>query len=408
MANAGKNMNRPGKTLQRPVRILWANAYCLLDTSSGAAMAVRQMLLQLKKKGMDVRILGAANFDHERGTAGLKNRWQAVKERTGTFVILDDGALAHQVFVTQSTQRPEMTCREETAWFGKYRRVLAEFQPDILYYFGGKPLDFLIANEARTRGCVVAFYLANGYYTQNRWCRDVDRVITDSKATADLYKKRLGIVPLPVGPFIDPAEVRTAYHTRKQLLFINPMLSKGAGIVARLAMLMAGRRPDIVFEVVQARGSWEEVLKMVSGTYGKPVESLDNVVVTPHTNDMRPVYGRARLLLAPSLGWESAGRVLVEAMINGIPPVVTDCGGMPELVGNGGVVWQLPPDFHEKPYNRIPPDHQLEPVIQCIESLYDNRAQYETLSARALHMARTRHGMEKSTRRLVQALGIPQ
>ena len=32
----------------RKPRLLWANAFCLLDTSSGASMSVRQMLLQLK------------------------------------------------------------------------------------------------------------------------------------------------------------------------------------------------------------------------------------------------------------------------------------------------------------------------------------------------------------------------
>ena len=31
----------------RKPRLLWANAFCLLDTSSGASMSVRQMLLQL-------------------------------------------------------------------------------------------------------------------------------------------------------------------------------------------------------------------------------------------------------------------------------------------------------------------------------------------------------------------------
>jgi hypothetical protein len=60
-----------GKPSRTP-KILWANTYCLLDTSSGAAMSVRQMLLQLVKQGYEVRILGATNFDHECGTTGRK------------------------------------------------------------------------------------------------------------------------------------------------------------------------------------------------------------------------------------------------------------------------------------------------------------------------------------------------
>ncbi len=393
------------KGVARSFKILWANTYCLLDTSSGAAMAVRQMLMQLKKMGMDIRILGATNFDHDRGTAGL-DHWSSIKKRHGEFITLTDGSLAHLIYVTKSTQRTDMTCQEEHHWFEIYRRILGQYKPDILFYFGGKPLDFLIAHEARTQGCRVAFYLVNGNYTQDRWCRDVDTVITDSNATADLYRKRLGINPVPVGTFIDPAEVRAAHHSRKRLLFINPTLAKGAGIVARLAMLMAKRRPDITFEVVQARGTWEAVVKLVSGTLGTPVQNQDNVVVTPHTRDMRPVYGRARLLLAPSLWWESGARVLVEAMINGIPPVITQCGGMPELVRDAGIVWQLASELHEKPYHRIPADDQFEPLIKCIESLYDDPARYEKLSARAREIAHMYHGMDISTRRLVQALKL--
>jgi hypothetical protein len=37
--------------LRRKPRLLWANLYCLLDTSSGASMSVRQMLMQLVQAG---------------------------------------------------------------------------------------------------------------------------------------------------------------------------------------------------------------------------------------------------------------------------------------------------------------------------------------------------------------------
>lgn len=55
-----------------PRKILWANRYCLLDTSGGASLSARQMLVQLKRRGWDVRILGATIFDSERGMTLLK------------------------------------------------------------------------------------------------------------------------------------------------------------------------------------------------------------------------------------------------------------------------------------------------------------------------------------------------
>lgn len=389
--------------VQRRPRLLWANVYCLLDHSSGASMAVRQMLLQLVQSGWEVSILGATVFDHERGTAGLQGQWPALKARRGALVSLVDGVLEHRLFVTASTHRDQMQCWEEGAWYSLYQQALEQFRPDMVFYYGGKPFDFLIAAEARACGIPAVFYLANGSYRKTRFCRDVDLLLTDSQATADLYARRLGVAPVPVGAFIDPVRVVAQQHARERVLFVNPRPEKGAAIVVRLAMLLERCRPDIVFEVVESRGGWAEMLRRVSGAMGSPREVLDNVVVTPTTEDMRPVYGRARVLLAPSLWWESAGRVVAEAMLNGIPAIITDNGGMPEMMHDGGIVLKLDACFH-KDLDRLPPDSALEPVLQHLEALFDDEAQYAALSRCAAQVGRTVHSLQASTARLLQAL----
>lgn len=382
----------PGEPVRKP-RLLWANVYCLLDCSSGASMTAREMLRQLEGAGYDVRILGASVFDDERGTAGVLGQWPALQARQGEVLKLGDGPLEHRTLITADTRRDAMSCAEESRWFLLYRQALDRVRPDVVFYYGGQPLDFLIAAEARARGIPVAFYLANASYGQSRWCRDVDLVLTNSSATANLYARRLGVVPVAVGAFIDPARV----------LFINPSLEKGVAVVVRLAMMLEQRRPDIVFEVVESRGNWGRMLRAVSTALGDPRETLANVTVTAHTSDMRPVYGRARLRLAPSLWWESMGRVLVEAMLNGIPPVVTDRGGMPEMVGEGGIMLRFDEAFHEKPYTRVPLAEALEPLVQRLEALYDDEATYALLAAAALRAGQAHH-RDASTRRLLQAL----
>lgn len=54
-------------TQKRKPRLLWANPSCLLDTSSGASMTVRQMLLQLAACGYEIQVLGATVFDNPKG-----------------------------------------------------------------------------------------------------------------------------------------------------------------------------------------------------------------------------------------------------------------------------------------------------------------------------------------------------
>lgn len=64
------------KTAAKPrkPRLLWANVYCLLDTSSGASMAVREMLLQLARRGYEIAVLGATVFDNPRGITRLQDQ----------------------------------------------------------------------------------------------------------------------------------------------------------------------------------------------------------------------------------------------------------------------------------------------------------------------------------------------
>jgi glycosyltransferase involved in cell wall biosynthesis len=376
----------------------------LLDVSSGASMSVRQMLLQLQRAGWDVSILGATVFDDKRGTTRLTEHWTKIRRRPGQFVDVKDGALVHRLIVTAGAKRAEMTSREESAWYHGYVQTLEQFRPDIIFYYGGQPFDYLIAGEARRRGIGVAFYLVNANYQKDRWCRDVDLIVTDSHATADLYSKRLGLDVRPVGKFIDPSQVVASERTDQRILFINPLPTKGAYWVVALALWLEHRRPDIIFEVVESRGRWSTALRGVTSALGCPRTTLENVVVTPNTQDMRPVYSRARLLLAPSLWWESGSRVLVEAMLNGIPPITTDCGGAREMVQDGGILVRLPDKYHERPYSLVPAETDVVQLATLIESLYDDQARYESLAQAALKVGQRVHGLEVSTARLLGAL----
>jgi len=358
----------------RQPKILWANPFCLLDLSSGASMAVRQQLLELKKRGYAVQILGATIFDSPAGLTRLKAHWQALQKSPRPVVNIKDPPLEYTLIKTKRTERGQMTAEEEARWYKRYIQLLERFKPDWVYYYGGRTLDLLIGDEARARGIPVVAYLANGNFKGKRWCRDVDLILTDSHATAGLYRDREGLDVTPIGAFIDPADVVAPKRAPANILLVNPSLAKGAAVVIRMAMLLEKSRPDIRFEVVQSRGSWQALLKEVSTQCGEPRRELSNVTLTPNTADMRPVYARARVLLALSLWWESFGRVAAEAAMNGIPVVITPRGGLPEAAGACGHPVDLPEKCYEPPYNNIPKNHALQPVIEQVCALYDRPA----------------------------------
>jgi glycosyltransferase involved in cell wall biosynthesis len=386
-------------------RVLWANVYCLLDTSSGASMSVREMLRQLAFSGYEVEVLGATVFDSASGMSRLPADWAGRLEKTD---ILDvaDGPLKHRLLMTRSFMRDSMTALEEAKWYEFYLDTIDRYKPDLVWFYGGRPFDWLIPDEARARGIRTAAYLVNGNYTKTRWCRDVEIIITDSTSTASYYHRKNGLHLIPVGKFIDPVTVVASEHTRKHILFVNPSLEKGAAIVIQLALALEKVRPDIRFEVVESRGNWRQLVQVVCRALNLPEKQPENVVVTQNTTDMRPVYGRARVVLAPSLWWESGSRVLAEAMLNGIPAIVTDIGGNAEMIGDGGIKVNLPETCYRKPYTELLLPVHIALFTEHIVRFYNDENFYSDYVDRARHAGETLHNLGRNTRRLVEGLQI--
>jgi FkbM family methyltransferase len=384
----------------RKPRLLWANAYCLLDTSSGASISIRQILIELQKIGYEIEIVGATNFDDEIGIIKIKEHLHELKDKK--YLNITENYLVHQLAVTKSTYRSEMSHAEVTSWYNLYINRLDVFKPDIVFFYGGQPIDYLVPQEARRRGIPSAAYLVNGNYQGVRWISDVDRIITDTQATANYYKK-FGFTPIACGKFIDKSKIYTANRTPRNILFINPSLAKGVGLAIQLAILLEKKRPDITFEIVKSRGDWDVLLKEISTHLGNPRESLTNVLITPHSDDMRPIYARAKLLLVPSLWWESGARVLAEAMLCGVPAIVTDYGGNAEMILDGGIKIKLPTECHDKPFNKLPKAKLFAPLVEKICELYDDEDLYKNYVNKALKVGTLKHEISISTAKINKA-----
>jgi glycosyltransferase involved in cell wall biosynthesis len=69
----------------------------------------------------------------------------------------------------------------------------------------------------------------------------------------------------------------------------------------------------------------------------------DHVSLQPFVSDPAPLYRWADVVTMPSQKPESLGRVAIEAMSYGVPPLVTAIGGLPEVVEDGKTGWVVPP-----------------------------------------------------------------
>lgn len=107
----------------------------------------------------------------------------------------------------------------------------------------------------------------------------------------------------------------------EHITLINCGQNKGGDILIRLAQEM----PDLDFMGVK-------------GGYSRQIMdyNVPNIWYVDRTNNPKLIYGQTKILIVPS-GYESWGRVIHEAMINGIPVIATPNPGVKECGGDAVV-----------------------------------------------------------------------
>jgi glycosyltransferase involved in cell wall biosynthesis len=80
-------------------------------------------------------------------------------------------------------------------------------------------------------------------------------------------------------------------------------------------------------------------------TASSPDPTPPEAVVAFNRVPSAAIYAGTRALLAPSLWQEPAGRVAAEALLNGIPPQVSDRGGLRETCNGAGFYLPIPPEI---------------------------------------------------------------
>jgi glycosyltransferase involved in cell wall biosynthesis len=184
--------------------------------------------------------------------------------------------------------------------------------------------------------------------------------IANSDFTARAYKEKFGIDSTVIPPTIDPGLYRTP-TTGEYVTFINPYNEKGF----ELAVRIAERCSDIPFLFVESWKIADDHREQIERT----IAPLKNVRLESRTSDMKTVYGRTKILLAPSKWEEAWGRVASEAHCSAIPVVGSRRGGLPEAIGEGGIVLDY--------------DAPLEDWVETIRRLWNDNGEYERLSSAA-------------------------
>src|SRR5262249_5587849 len=156
---------------------------------------------------------------------------------------------------------------------------------------------------------------------------------------------------------------------------------KGVAPFARIAEEVSCSRPEIPFLIVKSRTSGE-ILTNTALAGGFDLRRHANIVLADPVPEPSRIYGVTRILLVPSL-IEASGRVAAEALVNGIPVIASDRGGLAETLHGGGFVLPLPADMD--PSGNIPPSAEaMRRWIDLTIQLMTDEVFYRTSTHRAL------------------------
>ena len=359
------------------MKLLFSAANCLLDPSSGAAISVRTLLRLLAAAGVECRSLTGSIYDRPASTSNTENLRDSGASPTDPGQPLnclwrsDDGDVTHLVVPLPRPQRARQSVQDEERMLQHADAVLQDYRPDVLMLYGGGHYERGLVRRARDRGIAIVFYLANPTYQRAEGFADVDQVFTDTAATRDLYRERLGLDAHAIGKFIEKPSLPETTEPARYVTFVNASPEKGVTLFYRIAELARQVAPQMRFLVVESRATLDAAEKRT----GMRFSALGNIRRIGLQRDMGAVFAATRVLLMPSLWHESGPRTPVEACSLGIPTVATDRGGLPEVLGEAGILIAPPPPLVANHW-LIPPLSAAIPWVEALRQLQDDADWY--------------------------------
>lgn len=163
---------------------------------------------------------------------------------------------------------------------------------------------------------------------------------------------------------------------------VNPCAVKGIDIF----VVLAARLPHLQFAAVPTWGTNAQDFAAL--------RSQSNIALLDPVDNIDDLLRRTRVLLAPSLWAEARSRIVVEAMLRGVPVIASDAGGIREA--KLGVPYLIPVNVitHYKAAldeNLVPvaetPPQNIDPWAQALARLTEDRAHWQEIAAQSREAA---------------------
>jgi glycosyltransferase involved in cell wall biosynthesis len=243
-----------------------------------------------------------------------------------------------------------------------------------------------IIDAARSRGVPAILLVVDALFQHDgdQLRRTGALVVSNSYFISEWMRQRFAVESPVVYSPVDLERYRTTRHDPSLITLINPIQLKGVD----LAIEIAARLPHRRFRFQEA---WPLSAAEMRALRDR-LAAVPNVALDRSVTDMRSVYASTALLIVPSQVEEASPRVILEAQVNSIPAVARGVGGIPELVGAGGIVMAASDGAGE--------------WAEAVERVLSDRPLYDTLAERArVNAARPEFDARSLVRRFIAMAG---
>ena len=376
------------------MRFLLVNNHCISDPIAGVTQSLRTIAEWLADAGHACHVLTTARFesavtftiDEHLAQQGVAVPPPRRRQATLPIVRYAVRSVPVTLLLTRHNDETRPDRGEAAQYLTLFETLLKEFAPDVLIAANGHPMIFEAMRDARRRGVTTA-YAVRGYgYDRREYFADVDHVFTCSAFLSGVYRDTIGLVSTPLEPPLDWSTVVAPIDSRAFVTFVNPSPHKGLFLFARLADMLGSRRPDIPLLVVQSGRSAGGLNAIPGFDFGR----YPQIMAAPPVPTPREYFALTRILLVPSIWEEPFGRVAAEAMVNGIPPIVSDRGALPGVVESAGLVCAVPAWMTPRG-TEVPSETDIEPWFRAVCDVWDDSGLYARLSEQGRAIAGDRY-----------------
>ena len=280
-------------------KIAFVSPQCLIDFNSDAARATLDGLQLLASAGFECQAFCGAHFNApeeilpQEILARQRIRYEVRNAQVGPcgarMIFALGGKVPLTLFSPFSTRGAWRDDAEAAAFLTACEIFLNKQRPDVVWTSGYDPVSLEVQRLVMRLDIPIVLALDDAVYADDSAFQRIDYAMVSSEYARQFHWKNIGLACQRLPLVIDPPRVSVEGFPHANPLpkgegsfvtFVNPEPRKGVHVFARIAEVLAQRRPDIPLLLVEGAARTN-----VLGQLGVDLGGLKNVKIMPNTPD---------------------------------------------------------------------------------------------------------------------------